>query len=127
MLAPWATKVLDLGKYRATIDKNLCAQAPGLVVMYGEDAVPVWLETGEVLQHMLLVLTGEGLQYSFFNMPIEVPELRTRLRGTLGLPSWPQLLLRIGFCLEHPVASPRRPVEAVVIRRDRATPSFTQP
>lgn len=115
VLAPWATKVLDLGRVRAATDMSLCMQAPGLIVMYGEDAVPVWLETGEVLQHILLLITGEGMHYSFFNMPIEVPELRIQLRGMLGLSSWPQLLLRIGYCLTEPVASPRRPVEDVIL------------
>jgi hypothetical protein len=124
VLAPWATKVLDLGKFRAGIDMNLCAQAPGLLVISGEDTVPQWLETGEVMQHLLLVITKEGLQYSFFNMPLEVPELRTRLRGILGLSSWPQLLLRIGYCLEPAVASPRRPVEAVLVKQPLVKPSL---
>ena len=125
VLAPWATKVLDLGRLRAAADKNLCVQAPGLMVMHGEDAVPVWLETGEVLQRLLLTLTRAGLQYSFFNMPIEVPELRTQLRGVLGLSSWPQLLLRIGYCFTEPVASPRRPIEEVIVQQGRTKPSFT--
>ena len=125
VLAPWATKILDLGKFRAEADKNSCVQAPGLMVVYGEDAVPVWLETGEVLQRLLLTITKEGLQCSFFNMPIEVPELRTRLRGVLGLSSWPQLLLRIGYCLTEPVVSPRRPVGAVIVRQERVKHLFT--
>lgn len=125
VLAPWATKVLDLGRLRAAADKNLCVQAPGLMVMYGEDTVPVWLETGELLQRLLLTLTKAGLQYSFFNMPIEVPELRTQLRGVLGLSSWPQLLLRIGYCFEESVASPRRPVDEVITHHNRTRPSFT--
>jgi hypothetical protein len=123
-LTPWVTKVLDLGKIRADKDKNLCVEAPGLIVLYGEDSIPVWLETGEQLQRLLLTIIREGMQYSFFNMPIQVPELRTMLRGLLGLSSWPQLLLRVGYCLIDPAATPRRPVEEVLMSPDGLTPDF---
>lgn len=116
-LAPWATRVLDLGKIRAAADKNLCVQAPGLMILQGEDSVPLWLEVGEVLERLLLSIMNEGLQYSFFNMPIELPELRNRLRGLLGLTSWPQLLLRIGYCLIDPAPTPRRPLEDVLMKK----------
>lgn len=115
-LAPWATRVLDLGKVRAARDKNLCAEAPALIVLYGEDAIPIWLEVGELLQRLLLTITSVGVQYSFFNMAIEVPEFRTKLRGLLKLPSWPQLLLRVGYCLTEPSPTPRRSVDEVIIR-----------
>jgi len=118
-VGPWATKMFDLGSIRAAKDKNLCLEAPGLVVLYGEESIPVWLETGEALEHLLLTITQAGLQYSFFNMPIEIPELRTELRKVLGLSSWPQLLLRIGFCLTEPAATPRRPVEDVLIDKKK--------
>jgi hypothetical protein len=114
-LGPWATKVFDLGGIRAARDKNLCLEAPGLAVLYGEDSIPVWIETGEALERLLLTVIRAGLQYSFFNMPIEIPELRTDLRRLLELPSWPQLLLRIGYCLTEPAGTPRRPVEDVLI------------
>jgi hypothetical protein len=117
-LTPWATKVIDLGKIRAANDRNLCALAPGLVVIYSEDSVPHWIEAGELLERFLLTIIKEGLQYSFFNMPIEIPELRTTLRGLLGLSAWPQLLLRIGFCLTEAAATPRRPIEDVIVHSD---------
>jgi hypothetical protein len=116
-LRPWATKVLDLGRWRAAADMNLCGQAPGLIMLYGEDSVPVWLGSGELLQRLLLSITRQGLQYGFFNMPIEVPELRVQLRGLLGLSAWPQLLLRIGYCLTEPAPSPRRSLEEVIIEK----------
>ena len=114
-LRPWTTKVLDLGRWRAAADMNLCGQAPGLIVLYGEDSVPVWLGSGELLERLLLSITRQGLQYGFFNMPIEVPELRVQLRGLLGLSAWPQLLLRLGYYLTEPAPSPRRPIEEVII------------
>jgi len=124
LFAPWATKALDLGRQRGAADRNLCTQAPGLVVLYSEDSVRHWLEVGQVLEHLLLTIVRDGLHYSFFNMPIEVPELRTRLRGGLGLSAWPQLLLRIGYCLAPPTPTPRRPVDDVLVRRGPTRPKI---
>lgn len=114
-LAPWAVKKLDMGTFRARHDERLCIEAPALCVLYGEDAVPAWLAVGEALERVLLMLTRDGLQFSFFNMPIEVPEARLELRELLALPSWPQLLLRIGYSLEKPTPSPRRAVEECIV------------
>jgi hypothetical protein len=119
-LAPWATKVLDLGRRQAAHDKNLCVEAPGLIVLSCDDAVPQYLETGEVLEHILLLLAREGLQSSYFNMLIQAPETRLQLRGLLGLSTWPQLLLRIGYCLAEPGVTPRRSVDDVLISRPLA-------
>jgi hypothetical protein len=114
-VGPWATKTFDLGGVRAAQDRNLCLEAPGLIVLHSEDSPAHWLETGEVLESILLTLTRNTVQCSFFNMPIEVSELRLQLRSMLGLSSWPQLLLRIGYCLVEPAMSPRRPVSDVTI------------
>jgi hypothetical protein len=114
-MSPWATKILDLGRLRAAHDKNLCIEAPALLVIGSEDAVPQWLEAGEMLERVLLTLTLEGLHASYFNMPVQVPELRVELRRLFGLSAWPQLLLRIGYCLTEPVATPRRPIEEVIV------------
>jgi len=114
-LGPWAARVMDTGPVRAARDRNLCAEAPGLVVIESEDAVPHWLACGELLQHALLVLTREGLHHSYFNMPVQVSDLRVRLRAVCGLSAWPQLLLRIGFSLTEPARTPRRSVDEVLM------------
>ena len=113
-LGPWTTRVVDTGSLKAAKDKNLCAQAPVLVVLESEDSVPHWLACGELLQHLLLVVTREGLHHSYFNMPVQVADLRVRLRALCGLPAWPQILLRVGFSLTEPARTPRRSVEEVL-------------
>ncbi len=115
LFTPWATKVLDRGRQRSAAHRNLCAQAPGLIVLSSEDAPHLWLETGQVLEHLLLAIVARGLQYGFFNMPVEVADARARLRGILRLRAWPQILLRIGYCMEPAAITPRRPVEEVVM------------
>jgi hypothetical protein len=113
-LAPWVVKTVDLGNFRARHDERLCSEAPALLVLSGDDSVPTWLAVGELLEHVLLTLTRDGLQFSFFNMPVEIQEARLELREILGLNTWPQLLVRVGYCLEPPAPSPRRPVQDVI-------------
>ncbi|MBI5472410.1 MAG: nitroreductase family protein [Ignavibacteriae bacterium] len=115
-LASWAIKTIDMSNLRARHDERLCLEAPALLVLYGEDSVPTWLAVGEVMEKILLTLTRDGLQFSFFNMPIELPEARLELRKLIGVKSWPQLLLRIGYSLEKPAPSPRRPVEECIVK-----------
>ena len=115
VMAPYITKTMDLSKVRAAQDKNLCIEAPALAVILGEDSVPHWLDAGEMLEHLLLTVVREGMHFSYFNLPIHVPEYRARIRGLLGVSTWPQLLLRIGYCLAMPPRTPRRPLEDVLI------------
>lgn len=115
--APWATRVVDLETIRAANDKNLCLDAPGLITIAGEDNVPHWLAAGEFLERMLLLLTAEGVQHSYFNMPVQVPALRLELRKLLGVHVWPQLLLRIGYSLAEPVPTPRRTIDEFLLPR----------
>jgi hypothetical protein len=50
---------------------------------------------------------------AFLNQPVQVPELRARLREMLGREGWPQLIVRMGYGQElHP--TPRRRVEDVL-------------
>jgi hypothetical protein len=118
MVNPWATRTFDLGRLKAARDKNLCLEAPGLIVIHSEDSLLHWIEVGELLERILLTLTRNSLQFSFFNMLIEVPSLRTELRSLLKISSWPQLLLRIGYCLTEPAPSPRRSQEEVMVPDD---------
>ncbi len=120
-IAPWAARAIDLSRIRAAADKNLCIEAPALIVVESEDATEQWLEAGELLERLLLTITREGLQCSYFNMAIQVPSVRLDLRDLLGLNSRPQLLLRVGYCLTEPVLSPRRPLDEVIIDRSAAS------
>jgi nitroreductase len=118
LLAPWAVRTFRMGNRQAAIDRNLCVEAPGLVVIHSEDNVPHWLEAGELLQKLLLTMTREGLHQSYFNIPVQVPELRQRLRTLMNVPGLPQAILRIGYSLSAPVLTPRRPLRDVVLPDD---------
>jgi len=114
-LGAYATRVIDQGRLRAARDRNLCLEAPGLIVLATEDSVSHWIEAGEVLQQLLLAIVREGLHASYFNMPIQVPDFRTRLKALMPCSGWPQLLLRVGYCLTQSVPTPRRPLDAFLV------------
>lgn len=74
-----------------------------------------WLRAGQALMRVLLTATAEGLGASYFNQPLELPDLRVRMRDDLALPGFPQLVLRFGRPVGRwPVPTPRRPVEELL-------------
>jgi hypothetical protein len=83
------------------------------------DAPANWLAAGQALQRVLLRATAAGLSASFMNQPIEVAELRPRLREVAGGAAYPQMLMRLGYG-PRPATEPRRPLDEVVV--DRRTP-----
>jgi nitroreductase len=111
----WAVRAIDGARQRASHEQNLCREAPALAVISSEDTVPHWLEAGEALQRLLLTAERNGLACSYFNMPMHVAAVRTRLRALIGAPSWPQVLLRIGYCLDETPRTPRRPLEDMLV------------
>ncbi|WP_166028379.1 Acg family FMN-binding oxidoreductase [Streptomyces chilikensis] len=71
------------------------------------DDPATWLRTGQALQRMLLHAAGLGVMAAFHTQPLEVPELRERVRRTLTAGQHPQVILRLG----HPPyvrSTPRR-------------------
>jgi len=71
------------------------------------------LRAGQALQHVLLAATDVGLAASMVSQPIEIPEIRDRLRGILQTLPSPHMVLRFGYATAAP-ASGRRPVCEVI-------------
>ena len=103
----------DTGKGQAAKDRELAEGSPVLATLSTEvDAPYEWLKTGQALARILLRARAEGVWASFLNQPIEVPELRPRLRDAIGQTGLPQLLLRMGYGSEvRP--TPRRSADEV--------------
>ena len=59
--------------------------------------------------------------YSFFNLPVELDDLRAKIKSLAGIDDEPQLLLRIGYGAAPKMDSPRRLVKDVL--KGWATPS----
>ena len=98
------------GKARAVGDTHarLIVDAPAVaVVATAMDDPTAWLAAGQALERILLDAAAEGLSASFFNGPIEVPEMRARLQRTLLQGGYPQIAFRLGYAEPAP-ETPRR-------------------
>ena len=78
--------------------KALSESEPVLVVLgTHEDTPEAWLAAGQTLASILLRGLSVGVRASFLNQPVQLPELRERLKADLKLSGHPQMLLRMGF------------------------------
>jgi nitroreductase len=112
---PLLVRTFDLGSGVAARDRGLAVGSPLLAVLESEgDTVPDWLATGQALARLLLRARAEGVWASFLNQPVELLELRAELKEFVGAPGEPQLVLRLGYGPDVQ-ATPRRPLEAVLI------------
>ncbi|HYK88293.1 MAG TPA: nitroreductase [Acidobacteriota bacterium] len=112
---PWLVKTFNTGRIRGKADARLAVNSAALVLLHGQDTLRSLLEAGELLERFLLTLTAMRVQYSFFNQPVEIPELREELRRVLALPDMPHLLFRIGYADPVTRPMPRRPLETVLV------------
>ncbi|MEM7760718.1 MAG: nitroreductase [Cyanobacteria bacterium P01_A01_bin.40] len=104
----------DLGESLSAIDCQLASQAPVLMLISSEsDKLQAWLETGEALAHLLLRARIDDVWASFFNQPIQVPHLRSRLQSLFPAYGYPQIMLRLGYPKDIG-GTPRRSVEEVL-------------
>lgn len=113
-LGPAVVRMFNAGRGQGARDRQQVADAPLLALLGTARDIPYhWLMAGEAVAHVLLRAQVNDIAASFFNQPIEMPELRTRLQVLTGRDGFPQLLLRFGY--GQPVrATPRRPVAEVV-------------
>jgi hypothetical protein len=72
-----------------------------------------WLESGQALGWLLLRATADGISVSPMTQVLEVAATRAELTYRLGLLSFPQMLLRMGYGTGQPTTH-RRPVNDVV-------------
>ena len=114
--ASWAIRRFDLGAITAPRSRTLAVTAQLLIVLASDTDRVSLICAGELLERLLLTLTLAGLDYSFLNQPIEVVDLREQLQSLVGSDSPPQLLIRIGHAAAAADATPRRPVEAVLVK-----------
>ena len=109
-----AIRSFDLGKSQSAKDCQLAKNATVLMLIGSKNDRPRdWLETGEALEHLLLRARIDDVWASFFNQPIELPELRSHLQNIFPKNGYPQILLRLGYAKETKPTQ-RRTVDEVV-------------
>lgn len=105
----------NFGRAVGNGDASLAIRAPSLAVLATEQDTPdAWLRAGQGLQRVLLEACLKGVQAGYLNQPVQVEELRPRLRALLGEDLYPQLLIRFGRPRSGLPPSPRRPAEDVI-------------
>ena len=92
-------RTFDAGNGVAAASRDkICEGSPVFaIVSTPTDVVTDWLTTGRALSRLLLTLTAAGATASFLNPPLEIRELRPRLRNVLHCRGVPQLLMRFGY------------------------------
>ena len=116
LLQPIVFRVLNPARAEADRDRRRARTTKSLLVLStSRDGKEEWVAAGEALERVLLRATAAGLTASYLNQPVEVPELRARLRDAIGEAGQPQIMIRLGYGLEVPMV-PRRRVEEVLRR-----------
>jgi len=115
LVGPFIIRTFDWGNGQAAKDRQLAVGSPLLAVLgTTSDDPQAWLAAGQALSSFLLLARAEGIHNSYLNQPIEVPELRPRLRDLIGRDGFPQILVRLGYGPDTR-PTPRREVSEVVV------------
>lgn len=117
-VGPLVIRTFDMGGGRAARDRQLAVGSPALAVLWTEEDTPyAWLKAGQGLAAALLSLEADGVQASYLNQAVEVPDLRARLGAILGRAGWPQLVLRLGKG-RSVRPTPRRNAEEILLEHN---------
>jgi hypothetical protein len=116
-MTPLVVRTFDMGKGQAAKDRQLAAGSPVLTVLVtNHDTVPDWIATGQSLARVLLLARSHDVWASFLNQPMELAELRMRLRDLIDQEGFPQIALRMGYA-PGVDPTPRRSAGEVLMRR----------
>ena len=114
-VGPLVVRSFQMGEGQAARNQELATGSPVLMVLGTyHDEPRDWVAGGQALARVLLRARVEDVWSSFFNQPVEVPELRTKLKVLTSHAGYPQAVLRLGFG-ENVKPTPRRAVEEVLI------------
>ncbi len=118
LLAPVTHRFFNFTDQNARSDSALTEDSWALcgVFMGEEDNSTGWMRCGVALQNVLLLAASYGIQASFLNQIIPVPELRVRLSQLLGRSDVPQTVIRLGYPPKNDIKpTPRLPLKEVLI------------
>ena len=118
-LPRWITKpiikfLLNSKSQNKTDSKKIDSSSHLLLITSYSDSPETWVKVGIVLEHLLLLLTKNGIASAYLNQPCEVANLRKKIISELSLnDKFPQLLFRIGYA--KPIAySKRKSIQEVI-------------
>lgn len=112
---PLVVRTFDMGEGQAAKSHEVATGSPVLAVLGTDDDKPRdWVAGGQALGRVLLRARVEDVWASFLDQPIELPDLRVKLRALAGHAGYPQAVLRLGFG-RNVKPTPRRDLEEVLI------------
>jgi hypothetical protein len=130
LIGPFVIRTFDMGKGQAAKDRDVATGSPVLAILGTKSDKPMdWLIAGMALGRILLLARSENIWCSFLNQPIEVTQLRDKVREIAGdREGFPQLIMRLGYYHGHAnegeeynietgmiKPTPRRPVGEVIL------------
>ena len=89
-----------------------------------DDSRLAWLQSGQALQRMLLHAASQGVSAAFHTQPLELPQIRQRIRAEVTDGASPQMLLRFGRG-GRTATTPRRTVTQMLMTGAPGEPSAT--
>jgi hypothetical protein len=112
---PLVVRTFDMGEGQAARNHDVATGSPVLTLLGTDGDQPRdWVAGGQALARVLLRARVDDVWASFLNQPIEVPDLRIKLKELAGHSGFPQAILRFGFG-ENVKPTPRREMEEVLI------------
>lgn len=119
IVSPLIVRTVNLEGEELARSQHLVASAPVLGVLGTYSDMPSdWFATGQATEKMLLLACASGIQSSFVNQPMEVPELRKQVQMMVGPNRVPQLVVRMGYGPAVP-PTPRRSVSNVLLEMEQ--------
>jgi nitroreductase len=114
LTGPFVIRTFDLGNFQAARDRELAEGSPVLAALTTAGDLPAnWIAAGQALARVMLLARANQVWASFLNQPIEVENLRMKVREALDTDGYPQLILRMGYAPDvRP--TPRRVVSDVL-------------
>lgn len=108
-------RYVNWGKGIAKAHARAVQRAPIVAVLATRHDDPnAWVATGRAIASVSLRAGSHGVSLSFFNQPVEIPELRSRLAALVCPGHEPQLVIRLGVGPDAR-ATPRRCATDVTI------------
>jgi len=106
-------RTFDRGDGEAAKDRELAEHSPVLAILGTDSDTPMdWLRAGQALERVLLTAARAGIQASYLNQPLQVPELRSEV-SRLAEGGFAQVVLRLGYPEGSVERTPRRELDSV--------------
>lgn len=116
LIFPFLVRRFNMGKRVGKLNYLSASSAPLIAVIGArENSRKNWLDTGRLVERIMLEAQTAGLKTSIFVAAIEIGELYKEVQKVLASDLIPQLLICVGYMNFEQKPSPRHPAESKII------------